>query len=80
MFGMALISQHLGHSGYNYALKFFSAGVIAVILLGEPILSTFWAYFLFDEGLTWWKASGAGLILSAIYLAATAPARQCPTA
>lgn len=74
--GMALISQHLGHSGYNYALKFFSASVIAVILLGEPILSTVWAYLLFDESLTWLKAGGAALILAGIYLAAAQPAKR----
>ena len=74
--GMALISQHLGHSGYNYALKFFSASVIAVILLGEPILSTLWAYLLFDEGLSWLKGVGAALILAGIYRAASSPAKR----
>ena len=67
---MALISQILGHSSYNWALKWFSTGFIAVALLGEPIGSTILAYLLFDEGLTWTKFIGGLFILSAIYTAA----------
>jgi drug/metabolite transporter (DMT)-like permease len=67
--GMALISQIIGHSSYNWALKWFSASLIAVSLLGEPIGATILAYIIFDEGLTWTKVIGGGLILAAIYLA-----------
>jgi drug/metabolite transporter (DMT)-like permease len=67
--GMALISQVIGHSSYNWALKWFSTGLIAVSLLGEPIGASILAYFLFDEGLTWAKTLGGVLILCAIYLA-----------
>ena len=67
---MALISQVIGHSSYNWGLKWFSAGLIAVTLLGEPIFSTILAYFLFDEGLTWMKFVGGACILSSIYLVA----------
>ena len=48
---MALVSQIIGHSSYNWALRWFSTGLIAVALLGEPIGSTIMAYFIFDEGL-----------------------------
>ena len=68
---MALISQIMGHSSYNWALKWFSAGFVAVALLGEPIGATLMAYIIFDEGLTWSKFIGGLFILSAIYLAAT---------
>jgi len=67
---MALISQILGHTSYNWALKWFSAGFVAVTLLGEPIGATIMAYILFDEGLTWAKFIGGLFILSAIYIAA----------
>ena len=67
---MALVSQIIGHSSYNWALKWFSTGFIAVALLGEPIGSTIMAYFIFDEGLTWPKFIGGFFILSAIYIAA----------
>lgn len=68
---MALISQILGHTSYNWALKWFSTGFIAVALLGEPLGSTILAYLLFDEGLTGLKLAGGLFILSAIYLAAS---------
>ena len=67
---MALVSQIIGHSSYNWALKWFSTGFIAVALLGEPIGSTIMAYLIFNEGLTWSKALGGLFILSAIYIAA----------
>ena len=68
--GMALISQIIGHTSYNWALKWFSASLIAVSLLGEPIGATILAYIIFDETLTWTKLIGGSLILAAIYLAA----------
>ena len=68
---MALISQILGHSSYNWALKWFSTSLVAVALLGEPIGSTILAYILFDEGLTWLKFGGGVIILFAIYIAAS---------
>ncbi len=68
--GMALISQIIGHTSYNWALKWFSASLIAVSLLGEPIGATILAYIIFDETLTWTKLVGGSLILAAIYLAA----------
>ena len=69
---MALISQIVGHSSYNWALKWFSASFVAVALLGEPIGSTIMAYLIFDEGLTWIKIAGGICILFAIYIAASA--------
>ncbi len=67
---MAIVSQLIGHTSYNWALKWFSAGLIAISLLGEPIVSTILAYIIFGEGLTWTKIIGGVLILSAIYIAA----------
>jgi drug/metabolite transporter (DMT)-like permease len=69
---MAVITQIIGHSSYNWALKWFSASLIAISLLGEPIGATILAYIIFREGLTWTKVVGGSLILFAIYLAASA--------
>lgn len=73
---MALIPQLIGHTSYNWSLKWFSAATIAVSLLGEPIGSTILAYFLFDEGLTPYKITGGALILLAIYLAGRGETRK----
>ncbi|CAB5144483.1 Permease of the drug/metabolite transporter (DMT) superfamily [Olavius algarvensis associated proteobacterium Delta 3] len=68
--GLALVSQVIGHTSFNWALRWLGAGVIAVALLGEPIGATILAYMLFGEGLTWYKVVGGALILSAIYITA----------
>ncbi len=68
---MALISHLIGHSSYNWSLKWFSTSLVAVSLLGEPIGSTLLAFIIFDEGLTWTKLIGGLFILLAIYIAAS---------
>jgi drug/metabolite transporter (DMT)-like permease len=68
--GMAVVSQIIGHSSYNWSLRWLSAGMVAVSLLGEPIGSTAMAYVLFGEGLTWFKVVGGVVILCGIYIAA----------
>ena len=66
---MALFTQLVGHTSFNWALKWLTAGAVAISLLGEPIGSTILAYILFDEGLTGFKIAGGMFILSAIYIA-----------
>jgi drug/metabolite transporter (DMT)-like permease len=73
---MAIISQLIGHSSYNWALKWFSATLIAISFLGEPIGSTILAYLIFDEGLTASKVIGGILILSAICISAASENRS----
>jgi drug/metabolite transporter (DMT)-like permease len=68
---MALFTQLVGHTSFNWALKWLSAGAVAVSLLGEPIGSTILAYLIFNEGLTGSKIVGGLFILTAIYIAAT---------
>lgn len=75
LIGLALVSQILGHTTNNWALRFFSASMIAVALLGEPVCSTLAAYFLFQETLTAVQIGGAALILIGIYFAARAEGR-----
>lgn len=67
---MALFTQLVGHTSYNWALRWVGTGLIAVSLLGEPIGSILLAYVIFDEGLTWMKVVGGVFILTAIYQAA----------
>ena len=70
IWAMALISQIIGHSSYNWALRYCSTTLVALSFLGEPVVSTILAYFLFHEDLTLTKAVGGLIILGAIYLAA----------
>lgn len=66
---LALIPQLLGHSIFNWALGYLSAGFVSITLLGEPIGSTILAYILLDEAPTLLKVFGAILILTGIVIA-----------
>jgi drug/metabolite transporter (DMT)-like permease len=65
---MALGPQMLGHSTFNWALRYLSASTVALIILAEPIGSALLAYLLLEEAVTPLKAAGGALILVAIYL------------
>jgi drug/metabolite transporter (DMT)-like permease len=69
---LALIPQIIGHSSFNWALRYLSAAFVAISLLGEPIGSTILAYFLLQETPTPLKIFGAILILAGIYIASRA--------
>jgi drug/metabolite transporter (DMT)-like permease len=66
---LAIVPQLIGHSTFNWALKFFSASTVAILILGEPIGSTLLAYWILDETLGPWKAAGGICILAGIYAA-----------
>lgn len=68
---LALIPQLLGHSTFNWALKYLPASFVSVALLGEPVGSTILAYFIFQEIPGWTKIGGAALILAGIWMAAS---------
>ena len=68
-FAMAIVPQLIGHTSYNWSLKWFSTNLIAVSLLGEPVGATILGYIIFDEGLTGLKIIGGMLILFAICFA-----------
>ena len=74
--GLALISQLIGHTCFNWALKWFSPGLIAVALLGEPVGSSILAYIIFGEQFTLLKLAGGSLILAAIYISAAGEKNQ----
>jgi drug/metabolite transporter (DMT)-like permease len=69
---LALVPQLIGHSTYNWALRYMPAALVAVTTLGEPIGSTILAYFLLREAPTWIKLGGATMILAGIWLASKA--------
>jgi drug/metabolite transporter (DMT)-like permease len=66
---LALIPQLVGHSSFNWALRYLPASFVSVNLLGEPIGSTILAVFILQEIPGWLKIGGGVLILTGIYLA-----------
>ena len=75
MIGMGLVSQVIGHSGYNWALKLFNPGFIAVCLLGEPIVASALGLVYFGETIPLATLAGAPIIMTGIYLGARAELR-----
>jgi drug/metabolite transporter (DMT)-like permease len=75
MVGMAVVSQVVGHSSYNWALKRFDPGFVAVCLLGEPLLASLFGFLYFGEGIAAATFAGGALILAGIYLGARAELR-----
>ncbi len=70
---LALIPQLIGHSAYNWALKYLPATFVSVTVLGEPIGSILLALALLNETPSPLKLLGAGLILAGILSAARRP-------
>lgn len=73
---LALIPQLLGHSSFNWALRYLSAAYVSITLLGEPIGTTILAYFLLGETPSGLKIIGAILILLGIYIASQNESRK----
>lgn len=66
---LALVPQLLGHSTFNWALRYLPAAYVSITLLGEPVSSAILAYFLLGEIPSMLMVFGAILILVGIYLA-----------
>ena len=69
LFLLALIPQLIGHTTFNWALKYLPASMVSITILGEPVGSTILAYFILSEGLTPSKVIGGILIFAGILIA-----------
>lgn len=67
---MAAIPQIMGHSSYNWALKYLGTPMVAVSLLGEPVGSSILAWLILSEKPGLSTVAGGSLILCGIVLAA----------
>ena len=70
LLAMALGPQLLGHTAYNWSLRYVSATFVAVVTLGEPVGSALLAFIVFGEGFAPLQFFGFSLLLVGIYLAA----------
>ncbi|HEX8806123.1 MAG TPA: EamA family transporter [Candidatus Aquilonibacter sp.] len=64
--GMALISQLLGHTGMNAALRWFSPSAVSFTNLIEPVIAALLAFWIFGETLSGLAVVGACVLLSSI--------------
>jgi len=68
IFLLAAIPQLIGHSTFNWLLKYLSATMVAVTTLSEPIGSAVLAYIFLKETPSLSVIGGGALILIGIYL------------
>jgi drug/metabolite transporter (DMT)-like permease len=66
---LAVVPQLIGHSSVNWALRFLSATMVTIAVLGEPVGATALAFFILKEPPTLSEIAGGVLILSGIFIA-----------
>jgi drug/metabolite transporter (DMT)-like permease len=71
IFLLAIIPQLIGHSTFNWLLKYLSATMVAVTTLAEPIGSSILAFIFLKETPVLAVIAGGVLILCGIYLTST---------
>lgn len=64
--GMALLSQLLGHTGMNAALRWFQATTVSLSTLVEPVIAAAAAWLVFGEAVGAIAAAGAALVLASV--------------
>jgi len=72
---LALVPQLIGHSTFNWILRYMPATLVAITTLGEPVGSAVLAYFILQEIPASLTLFGGFLILAGIYLASRKKAR-----
>ena len=76
LFAIAMIPQVIGHTSLNWALKYFSATAVAVIILGEPIGASILALVILGEKLSLVKVGGGVIILIGVIVAILAEPKR----
>lgn len=67
-FCLALVPTLLGHSIFNWIIKWLNTTTISMGILGEPVGTAILAYFILGEVVTPPQWVGGGIILLGIYL------------
>ncbi len=66
IFGLALIPQLIGHSSFNWALRYLPATLVSIALLGEPVGTVILSFLFLKESPTILEIVGGVLILVGI--------------
>lgn len=74
LFLLGLVPQCIGHTTYNWSLRWLSPSLVALIGLAEPLGASLLARLFLGEALTRAKVAGGAIILAGIYIA-TRPAK-----
>jgi drug/metabolite transporter (DMT)-like permease len=75
MLGLAIGPQLLGHTAFNWAIRYLSATLVTIAILGEPIGSALMAMALFHQPLHPLQLLGGAILLAGIATAVLAEGR-----
>jgi drug/metabolite transporter (DMT)-like permease len=75
---LALIPQLIGHTIFNWTLKYVTTSFVSISLLGEPLGSTFLAVLLFNEIPSWMKVPGFLLLFTGIWISGRYDSTKIP--
>jgi len=67
---LGLGPQLIGHTSFNWALRYVPAPTVAMAVLGEPVGTTILAWLILRQAPTPYEAIGGAVICAGIYLAA----------
>ncbi|MFZ3578907.1 DMT family transporter [Virgibacillus sp. DJP39] len=65
---LAIVPTFLGHTLFNWALKWLSTSTISMAVLFEPIGATLLAYIILNEIVTWSQWLGGAIVLFGLFL------------
>jgi len=70
LFGVAVVSQCIGHGGFNYSVRSLPPAAVSLTILGEPVIAGLLAWGLLGEVPAAAFYPGAVLVLAGVGLAA----------
>ena len=73
---LAIIPTIFGLNLLNWSLKWFSTSLISMAIILEPIGASIFAYFLFNEIISWSQWLGGTIIIFGLYLFVTSTKRE----
>ncbi|MCM0080268.1 DMT family transporter [Geomonas sp. Red32] len=74
-FGLAAICTVLGHTTFNWALRYVQASVVSVSILGEPLGAIVWASIFLKEYPTTRQLLGGSIIFTGLFIFTRVSAR-----
>src|SRR3954453_11803044 len=76
---MALVPQIMGHTVFNYLLRYMDPTLVAIAIMGEPVGATLLALAFYGETPPWTAVAGGLIVLAGIYVAITGQDRRAVT-
>ena len=64
---LGIIPNLLGHNLLYYSIKYISPTIVSCVPLGEPVIASILAYFLFSQAVSIFSVIGGGVIIFGLF-------------